>query len=106
MPEVVAEEVDGVAGKETLVRVNNQAVLVQGGENRFQVPPMGRLVGASYQNVVQVDKSKGQVDQNRIHEPLKRHPALRRPKGMRVNSKSPNGVMMAVLAMSAAATGT
>jgi hypothetical protein len=57
----VAEEVDGLAGEEAFVWIYYQAILLQGGENRLQMPPVCRLICAGYQDVVQVDKGDGKA---------------------------------------------
>ena len=53
-------------------------------------------IRAGNQNVVYVDKHKGKARQYPV-SCWKDMPAFFRPKGMRKNSYSPNGVMTAVL---------
>ncbi len=55
------------------VQVDDEAILLEDGEDDLKVPPVHRLVRAGYQDVVQIDKSEGQTAENRVHEPLEGH---------------------------------
>jgi aryl carrier-like protein len=60
----VAEEVDRCTAKQTLVRVDDEAVLLKQGEDSCQMLLMSRLIRAGHQNVVQIDECERQPAQN------------------------------------------
>ena len=77
--------------KQALRNVNDDAMVAQ----TFQVLKVFLGAGASNQEVVNVCITEVKTSENFVDEPLKS--AFWRPKGMRVNSNSPKGVVTAVL---------
>ena len=73
-------------------------------EDELQMLCMLLAAGAGDENIVDVTETEVQTSQNLIHEPLV-WAAFLRPKGIRKNSNSPNGVVMAVFGMSSSSTG-
>ena len=61
--------------------------------------------GAGDKQVVQVGIGEGEAAQYLVDKRWKVWAALRRPNGMRRNSKRPNGVVMAVFGTSEGSTG-
>jgi hypothetical protein len=103
----VSQELHGGGGEYALCRVDLQAALLKDGEDLPEMLDVLLQAVAGDDDVVQVAEHEGEVFEYRMLS-MKRWKvwaALRRPKDMKRYSNKPNGVMIAVLAMSWAAIG-
>jgi hypothetical protein len=101
----VAEELNGCLPGDTLFLVDHEAVLLQQGKNLAQVAVVKSLAGAGDEDLSRYMNVKGRPPSSESMSRWNVMPAFFKPKGLRTNSNRPKGVIITVLAMSAAAIG-
>ena len=101
----VSQELHGGSGEYALCRVDLQAVFLKDGKKLSELVLVLLQCVAGNDVVVELMNMKGRCLNNLSMKRWKVWAALRRPKGMKRYSNKPNGVMIAVLAMSWAAIG-
>ncbi len=95
--DVVAQEINLLAGQLTLLHVEEQAILLKSLKNQVEMMQVLLCAGAADENIVQVQKVKSSPDSTSSRKHWKDWPVLRSPNGILRNSHSPNVVITAVL---------
>jgi hypothetical protein len=98
-------EVQLLGPKHALLAVDVQAKLMEPLEQELEVLQVRSQVWTAYDDVIQVHKDEWQAICYPVYHFLKSVAVLRSTKPIFKNSYRPNGVMMAVLAMSLACMG-
>ena len=66
----VTKEVHGGLGKGALGGVNMETIGGQNGENLVEMPQVVGVAGGGYENIIQVDKNKGEMAEEVVYEAL------------------------------------